>query len=366
MSLRRIMLLPKYCSIRFGIPYNPYKSNTRQESSVGPQKTPHGRRRAKREEALVGGEVAHGKQRKAQAKKIPVVQGKKHREKKKKSSYRRMIEDTSNEECHPKLDPDKISSIRQRMTRAAKECETGTGRVTTHRGKVKSPNMKASASPQERAVQPPSCEPPPLLKTAPQETVIEVPTALGGMNHRRESNEPLSSNVAPPPSPFKPNNADKPSRNQFEQPSTTSTHLETATSTGPARPEEHPVGITDLLHAKSSIVRLEEYMIWKALTPEWSDRREEWVGEVCQAITVESLIRLVAELESHIYYEFCEREWDFQRDGWLSACEAASDLGTLVELLISLEDHIGIRAFQEGWAEDRVHWGRMVQWLDTD
>jgi len=122
------------------------------------------------------------------------------------------------------------------------------------------------------------------------------------------------------------------------------------------------VDVANLLHAKSSIIRLEEYMIWEALDSDWPARREGWVEEVCLATTVESLSRLVAEFGGHLFWEPSEAG-NSERVGWLSRCDTASNIGALAEILLILEDYLVPQAFQEGWSEDRDHWGRMVQWL---
>lgn len=141
---------------------------------------------------------------------------------------------------------------------------------------------------------------------------------------------------------------------------------ETLPHASPVAPLERGVTLADLLHVKSSILRLEEFMRWDSLGEGWASRREGWVEEVCSASAVNALCQLVAEFESHLLWEVSEAGWESARDDWHAGFIDATEMSSLVEALILLEDHVCFRAFLDGWVGERVHWGRMVQWSDSD
>jgi len=129
---------------------------------------------------------------------------------------------------------------------------------------------------------------------------------------------------------------------------------------------EQITSLSDLLHIKSPILRLEEFMRWDSLGEGWASRREGWVEEICSASAVNELSQLVAEFESQILWEVSEEGWESARDDWHAGFIEATEMSSLVEALIVLEDHVCFRAFLDGWVGERVHWGRMVQWSDSD
>lgn len=127
-----------------------------------------------------------------------------------------------------------------------------------------------------------------------------------------------------------------------------------------------PVGLADLLHLKSSILRLEEFIFWESLDERWTSGRDRWVEEVCSAPTVNALCQLVADFEAHLLWDVSEEGWRATRDGWSAGCFEATEMTSLVEALVVLEDHIRIDAFQDGWVDERAYWGRLVQWSHAD
>ncbi len=130
--------------------------------------------------------------------------------------------------------------------------------------------------------------------------------------------------------------------------------------------EESHVSDADLLHLKSLIIRLEEFLGWESMDEGWADRREGWGEEICSATTVNELGGLIADLELHLFLEAYEESWASVREDWSAGCVNATGLIAIVEALIVLEDHIRFAAFRDGWVEERTYWGRMVQWCHPD
>jgi uncharacterized caspase-like protein len=122
------------------------------------------------------------------------------------------------------------------------------------------------------------------------------------------------------------------------------------------RPQPPPAAQASAYRLRDLTLILEANIVWEAVSPEWTARREGWVRDVQGASSVAALRRLVAELESNILWTAVAPGWRDRRDGWVRDCSRAASAGDLGGLLVELESYITWDAVGAKWKDVREPW----------
>ncbi len=104
------------------------------------------------------------------------------------------------------------------------------------------------------------------------------------------------------------------------------------------------------------LLEFEKGLRWEATADGWRTERDNWVGAVQSAATIDELKERILRLEQMIKWEAMEESWRSERDGWLAKVQGATTYAQLAKTISACEQRIKYSVQVPEWRPRREVW----------